>query len=79
MCRQSIEAALFKTMACQSNAMKNADVTVRAGMAFPNTPHYRDSIGRIARSLEAANISVFLLNVQGGVKQYQRAIAFLNA
>jgi len=53
MCRQSLEAALFKTMACQSHAMENADVKVRASMAFPNTPHYRDYIGRIARSLEA--------------------------
>jgi hypothetical protein len=70
MCRQSIEAALFKTMDCQSTAMKNADVRVRVGMAFPNTPHYRDYIGRIARSLEAANISVFLVSVQGVVKEY---------
>jgi hypothetical protein len=69
MCRQSIEAALFKTMACQSTAMENADVKVRVGMAFPDTAHYRDYVGRIARSLEAANIRVFLVGVQGVVNE----------
>jgi hypothetical protein len=75
MCRQSIEAALFKTMACQSTAMNDADVRVHVGMAFPNTPHYREYVGRIARSLEAANISVFLVSMHGIVREYRQAIA----
>lgn len=68
MCRQSIEAALYKTMACQSAAMKNSDLNVRVGMAFPNTPHYRDYVKGVARSLEAAKISVFFVSVDGLVE-----------
>jgi hypothetical protein len=67
MCRQSIEAALYKAMKCRSEAILDPKWKRRVAMAFPNTPHYRDHLKLIIPCLKAAGIEVLLVDVKGSV------------
>ena len=68
MCRQSIEAALYKAMKCRSEAILNPEWKRRVGMAFPNTPHYRDHLKPIIPCLKTTAIEVLLVSMKGSIK-----------
>lgn len=73
MCRQSIEAALYKAMKCRSEAILNPEWKRRVGMAFPNTPHYRDHLKPIIPFLKTTGIEVLLVSVKGSLSEFGSA------